>query len=97
MIKKVVYTVFFCLSFFSLFGQSESGGVPVFISDMRTHIVELQTSCVRRPGGPSDRCGVKLHRRVSGGQTKKRSVSGHLSLRKRNNEKTSGPLYLATV
>ena len=49
MIKKVVYTVFFCLSFFSLFGQSESGGVPVFISDMRTHIVELQTSCVRRP------------------------------------------------
>ena len=46
MIKKVVYTVFFCLSFFSLFGQSESGGVPVFISDMRTHIVELQTSCV---------------------------------------------------
>ena len=44
-----MYTVFFCLSFFPLFGQSESGGVPVFISDMRTHIVELQTSCVRRP------------------------------------------------
>ena len=49
MVRKIVYTVFVCLSFFPLFGQSESGGVPVFISDMRTHIVELQTSCVRRP------------------------------------------------